>query len=147
MAKAFDKVYHSEFLNKMSKLEICGNFLKYFSSYLTNRFQRTMVNDEFFDYIHASSSVPQGSVIGPLLFLIYTNDLPSIFSSQLTCSIFAYDAKISLSYMNTTERNILQSGLNDLYDWTVKWNLQIAFLKCAFMSIGKYDIPIFLFAK
>ena len=44
------------------------------------------------------------------------------------CS-FADDVKISLSYRNTTERNILQSGLNDLYDWTVKWNLQIAFEK------------------
>ena len=119
MAKAFDKVCHSKLLKKMSKLEIGGNVLKWFSSYLTNRFQRTMVNDEFSDYIHESSGVLQGSVIGPL-FLIYINDLPSIFSSQLTCSLFADDAKISLSYRNTTERNILQSRLNDLYDWTVK---------------------------
>ena len=74
------------------------------------------------------------------LFLIYINDLLSIFSSQLICSLFADDAKISLSYRNTTERNILQSGLNDLYDWTVKWNLQIAFEKFAFMLIGKSDI-------
>ena len=48
-----------------------------------------------------------------------------------------------LSYGNTTERNILQSGLNYLYDWTVKWNLQIAFEKCAFMSIGKSDISFY----
>ena len=81
MAKDFIKVCHSKLLKKMYKLEICGNVLKWFSSYLTNRFQRTMLNDEFSDYIHASSGVPQGSVIGPLLFLIYINDLPSIFSS------------------------------------------------------------------
>ena len=146
MAKAFNTVCHSKLLKKMSKLDIRGNVLKWFSSYLTNRFQRTMVNDEFSDYIHASSGVPQGSVIGPLLLLIYINDLPSIFSPQLTCSLFADDAKISLSYRNTieyTERNILQSGLNDLYDWTVKWNLQIAFEKCAFMSIGKSDISFY----
>ena len=68
MAKAFDKVCHSKLLNKMSKLVIGGNVLKWFSSYLTNRFQRTMVNDEFSDYIHANSGVPQDSVIGPLLF-------------------------------------------------------------------------------
>ena len=102
-----------------------------------------MANDELYDYIHESSGVPQGSVIGPLLFLIYINDLPSIFTSQLICSLFADDANISLSYRNTTERNILQSGLNDLYDWTVKWNPQIAFEKCAFMSIGKSDISFY----
>ena len=95
MDKAFDKVCHSKLLKNMSKLEICGNVLKWFSSYLTNRFQRTMVNDEFSEYIHASAGVPRGSVIGPLLFLIYINDLPSILSSQLTCSLFADDAKIS----------------------------------------------------
>ena len=73
--------------------------------------------------------------------LIYINDLPSIFSSQLICSLFDDDAKFSLSYRNTTERNILQSGLSDLYDWKVKWNLEITFDKCA---IGKSDISLYL---
>ena len=63
MSKAFDKVFHSKLLNKVSKLEIGGNFIKWFSSYLTNRFQITMVNDEFSDYINASSGIPRGSII------------------------------------------------------------------------------------
>ena len=142
MAKSFDKVCHSKLLKKMSKLEIGGNILKWFSSYLTNLFQRTMVNNEFSDYIHESACVPQCSVIGPLLFLIYINDIPSIFSSQLTFSLFTDDAKISLSYRNTTERNILQSGLNDLYDWTVKSNFQIAFEKCVFKSVNMIYLSI-----
>ena len=68
MAKAFYKVYHSKLLLKMSKLEIAGNLLKRFILYLTNQVQRTKVNDVFSGYIHASSGVPQCSVIGPLLF-------------------------------------------------------------------------------
>ena len=54
MAKAFDKVCYSKLLLKMSKSEICGNVLKWFSSYLTNQVQRTKVNDAFYGYIHAS---------------------------------------------------------------------------------------------
>ena len=87
----------------MSKLEIGSNVIKWFSSYLTNRVQRIKVNDAFSGYIHANSGVPQGSVIVTLLFLLYINDIPSIFSSQLKYSLFAEDATIYLSYRNTTE--------------------------------------------
>ena len=88
MAKAFHKVCYSKLLNKMFNLEICGNVLKWFSSYLTNRFQRTMVNDELSDYIHANSRCSSrlryctSSILNIYIYIyiyIYFNDLPSIF--------------------------------------------------------------------
>ena len=100
----------------MYTLDIGGIVIKWFSSYLTNRVQRTKVKDSISGYIHACSGIPKGSVIGPLLFVIYINVISSKFPSQLTCSLFADSSNISLSYRNTTERNILQSRLSDLYD-------------------------------
>ena len=124
----------------MSKLEIGGKVLKWFSSYLTNLVKRTKVNDAFSGYIHVSSGVPQGSVIGPLLFLIYINDLPSIFSSQLTCSLFADDAFL---YPIGILLNEISFNQEYLISMILTWNLERAFEKCDNMSIGKSDISLY----
>ena len=136
MAKAFDTVCHSKLLSKISKLNIGGKVLIWFKSYLTNRIQRIRINDTYSEYCPASSGVPQGSVIGPLLFLIYINDLPSIFPPSLICSLFADDAKISISFNNIHDRLILQNSLSLLNEWTEKWDLKVAIAKCASMTIG-----------
>ena len=93
MSKAFDKVSHPKLLFKLSKYGITGNVLEWLTSYLSNRFQRVKINTIFSEYLTISSGVPQGSVLGPLLFLIYINDLPAINSS-----LFTDDAKVSLSF-------------------------------------------------
>ena len=93
-AKAFDTVNHAILLDKLALYGLDNNFLKLIFSYLSDRSQRVSVNGTLSDEIMVTSGVPQGSVLGPLLFLVYTDDMLSLpeFSS---CFCFADDTKLA----------------------------------------------------
>ena len=91
-AKAFDKVNHELLLLKLKRFGISGNLLSWLRDYLSGRYQRVTVLGETSNRLSVLSGVPQGSILGPLLFLVYANDLPDCVSSSSALAMFADDS-------------------------------------------------------
>ena len=127
--KAFDSVPHNELLLKLWNIGITGNLWLWFKAYLTSRNQVVSVNKAFSDSLPVLSGVPQGSILGPLLFLIFINDLhQSNRSSSLL--LFADDAKCFRMIQSPSDCLLLQSDLSRLSNWSSYWKLSFNELKC-----------------
>ncbi len=117
LKKAFDTVNHQILLTKLEHYGVRGSLLKWFESYLTNRKQYVFLNGVSSDTLHMTCGVPQGSVLGPLLFLLYINDLPNI-SNRLKFFLFADDTNI---YFESNDLKTLEKIVNQELGSLSRW--------------------------
>ncbi len=137
-AKAFDSVPHQRLLTKIKALGIDGKVLAWIAAFLSNRSQCVLVNGSASGWSDVVSGVPQGSVIGPVLFVIFINDMPNHINNFI--SLFADDAKLYGISSTPTDRSSIQDDLNTLQQWSEKWQLSFNASKCKTLHLGKDNV-------
>ena len=134
-SKAFDSVPNRRMIVKLESYGITGDILDWVTSFLRNRTQRIMVNGETSEWMQVASGVPQGNVLGPVLFVVFINDMPEVTHSFI--QMFADDAKIFREIANTTDAKDLQDDIYKLVEWSKTWNMVFNVEKCKVVHLGK----------
>jgi hypothetical protein len=134
-AKAFDSVPHRRLLLKLESYGIRGKVLAWIKSYLSMRKQRVVMGENESEWIEVISGIPQGSVLGPLLFIIYINDLPDVVAS--ICKLYADDNKLIKKVVTIEDEKTLQDDIDKLVEWSHNWQIKFNIKKCHIMHFGK----------
>jgi hypothetical protein len=132
-SKAFDSIVHAKLLFKLELYGITGKLLQWISGFLSNRQQCVVLEHVMSPVSDVLSGVPQGTVLGPILILIYINDIDSVCCGNTVVQLYADDVKL---YSNITVNNAcIQQSLNSLSLWAKEWQLSININKCSVLSI------------
>ena len=137
--KAFDKVPHQRLLKKLQSYGIEGSLLKWLQSFLIGRCQSVVCEGEIAQPRSVMSGVPQGTVLGPLLFLTYINDLPDTLHSRIR--LFADDALLYGLISGVSDSDQLQEDLYKLEMWQDKWQMKFNPGKCKILCISTKKNP------
>ena len=122
ICKAFHKVWHNGPIHKLKQNGISGNLLDTIIDFLNSRKQRIDLNGQFSSWTSIEAGVPQGSILGPLLFLIYVNDLSDDLIKNV--KLFADDTSLfSVVHDVNTSVNNLNYDLSKINDWATQWNM------------------------
>ena len=136
-SKAFDTVPHKRLSVKMKAYGIEGKLLTWIEAFLAGREQSVRVNGELSGPKPVISGIPQGSVLGPLLFVLYINDLPESVKSNIL--LFADDTKIFRHVSSKEDATLLQKDIDELNRWSEKWLLKFNTDKCHVLTLGKME--------
>ena len=140
VSKAFDRVYHEGLLFKLASFGISGSLLRWFKSYLSNRKQRVIINGQESDWQHTTAGVPQGSILGPLLFLVFVNDI--VDNLKTTPFIFADDTSL-MEAISDPRHSFVKANqdLATLSKWASQWQVTFNALKTEYMIISLKPFP------
>ena len=139
--KAFDVVPHSLLLNKLISLGVCSQTVKWQLEFLSDRHQLVYVNGARSTSADVTCGVIKGSVVGPVLFVLYINDLPSACPGY-TIELFADDAEPYKVIRSIRDRVVLQSSLTALCAYARQWRLTFSLDKCLYLQLGYSDMSI-----
>jgi ribonucleases P/MRP protein subunit RPP40 len=140
-AKAFDKVPRQRLIAKLRARGVRGKVLNWIAEWLTGREQRVVVSGKSSGWERVRSGVPQGSVLGPVLFLIFISDLDEEASASTLVAKFADDTKLAQVIETEQDRETLQRTLDGLQAWAVKWGMKFNVAKCKLMQVGRGNHP------
>ena len=141
-AKAFDMVPHKRLFYELNWYGIRGDVHYWLADFLSRRLQRVVLDGTPSPYIPVSSGVPQGTVLGPILFLAYINDLSEVVKHS-TLRLFADDCIIYRLIKSTYDAEKLQKDIDSVLSWANVWQMKFNILKCCYMHISqatKYKI-------
>jgi len=140
LAEAFDKVPHKFLTHKIKVYKFDVNEVKWIAQWLSKRTSMVLVNGRKSHKFAITSGVPQGSVLGPLLFLLFINDMPLCVNDSY-CRLYADDTLLGMDIIKCGPSK-LQKSVTSLYDWSIKWGMSFNPHKCMHMALGK-NLPSF----
>jgi len=137
--KAFDTVPHERLMKKLHHYGIQGNLYNWIFSWLTKRTQRVVIKGHKSSYVNVSSGVPQGTVLGPLMFLLYINDITNNITSGIR--LFADDCVLYRVIHSEQDNHLLQQDLNRIIQWTKQWQMSLNISKCVILTCSRSISP------
>ena len=141
-SKAFDSVSHPHLISKLDQIGIKGPLLQWFTSYLNNRVQRVVIDGKNSEWLPVTSGVPQGSLLGPALFVLFINDMPRAVSQCSTLALFADDAKCFRTIRSASDCVRFQGDIDNLVEWSDVWMMAFNMDKCSLCTITRKRNPI-----
>ena len=134
-SKAFDSISHNKLVHKLSSYGFKHKFLSWIKCFLGERNQCALIDGHLSQYCPVISGVVQGSQIGPLLFIIFMNDIVDLFEKPSVCKLFADDIKL-YSRIESSSANTLKLSLKKIQEWSLKWQMKINPSKSSTIKLG-----------